>query len=87
MEEYGVNAERSMCENLGKDGCGFVDLPVRDMQMGDGSIALSADGVDEHAVLFERGHQFGRRALLINDVEHDDIRFHVLGGDLDCGGC
>ena len=73
MEEYGVNVERSARENLGKDGHGFVDLLVRDMQMGDRSIALSSNGVDEHAVLFERGHEFDRRALFVNDVEHDDI--------------
>ena len=80
-----MSTERSTRENLGKDGCGFVDLFVRDMQMGDCSIALSSDGIDEHAVLLERGHQLGRRALFIDDVENDDVRFHVLRRYLDCG--
>ena len=47
-DEYGVNVERSTCKDLGKDGCSFVDLLVDDMEMSDGSIALSSDGVDEH---------------------------------------
>lgn len=85
VDEYGVNVERSTCEDLDKDGYGFVDLLVGDMEMSDGSIALSSDGVDEHAVLFQRGHQFGRRALFVNDVEHDDIRFDVLRHNLDGG--
>src|ERR1044072_7879650 len=85
MEEYGVNVERSACEDLAKDGRGFVDLLVRDMQVSDCSIALSSESVDEHALLFEGGHQLGRRALFVYDVEHDDIRFHVLRCNLDCG--
>ena len=31
VDEYGVNVERSTCEDFGEDGYGFVDLLVRDM--------------------------------------------------------
>ena len=54
------------------------------MQMGDGSIAWSSDGVDEYAVLFECGYQFRRSTVLVDDVEDDDICFDVLGRNLDC---
>ena len=75
----------STFEDVGKDVRGFVDLLVRDMQMGDRSIALSSNGVNKHAVLFERGYEFGRRTVLVDDVEDDDIRFDVLRRNLDCG--
>src|SRR5688572_18321525 len=84
MEEYGVNVERSACEDFAKDGRGFVDLLVRDMQMSDRSIAPSSDGVDEHALLFEGGHELGGRAVFVDDVENDDICFYLLWRNLDC---
>ena len=58
---YGVNVERSPCENRGKGSPRFVDLLVRDMQMRDGAIALSPMEFDQHVVCFERGHEFGRK--------------------------
>ena len=71
---YGWRNMVSTFEDVGKDGHGFVDLLLCDMQMGDRSIALSSKSVDEHALLFERGYQFGRRTVLVDDVEDDDIR-------------
>ena len=75
----------STFEDVGKDVCGFVDLLVRDLQMGDCSIALSSDGVNKHAVFFERGYEFGWRTVFVDDIEDDDIRFDVLRRNLDCG--
>ena len=75
----------STFEDVGKDVRGFVDLLVRDLQMGDCSIALSSDGVNKHAVFFERGYELGWRTVLVDDVEDDDIRFDVLWRNLDCG--
>jgi hypothetical protein len=82
---YGWRNIVSTFEDVGKDVRGFVDLLVRDMQMGYCSIALSSDGVNKHAVFFERGYEFGWRTVLVDDVEDDDIRFDVLRRNLDCG--
>lgn len=85
IEEEAVNVERSPREDFGKDADGFVDLFGDDVQMRHGSVRVSTQRIDKDALLFERGHQFGRSAALVDDVENDDIGFHVLRDDVDRG--
>lgn len=83
IEGEPVNVERSSRENPRERCNGFFNLRVRNIQVCDSAIALSADRVDEHTLLFECGDQVTRRASLVEDVKDHDIRFHMLRSDLD----
>ena len=51
--------------------------------MSDGAIALSTNRIDEHALFFQGGDEFGGGSPVVHHVKDDDVRLDVLWRNLD----
>ena len=52
---------------------------IRHVQMGDRTKQVITDGIQQNPGFLERLQEFLRRTVASHDLEHDDIRFDVVG--------
>ena len=50
-----------------------------------GAKAFPSDRIDEQPLLFEHGDEVSGRSAFVDDIEDDDVRFDMLGDQLDRG--
>src|SRR5215510_5700567 len=70
-------------QNTREDLAGFFDHGTGDIQMGDGTKTVAADGIDQNPLLLQGGDDRRWSHAVADDLEDDNIRVDILSVNLD----